>query len=89
MVVRPRGDLGSRCADKDRSKETEDWALISALNTMKFVYKDYTIVLRSRTLVFRSRVWLCKTAITEHLMMSQQQYHGRVWKHDGGQCHSH
>ena len=41
MVVRPRGDQGSRCADKDRSEETEDWALISASNTFKFVYKDY------------------------------------------------
>ena len=30
-VVRPRSDRGSRCTDKDRSEETEDRALISAI----------------------------------------------------------
>ena len=29
--MRPRGDRGSRCTDKDRSEKTEDWVLISAI----------------------------------------------------------
>ena len=74
-VVRPRSDRGSGCTGKDQSKETEDRALISAI---KFVYQDCTIVLQSRTLVFRLRVWPCKTIITEHLMTSQQQHHAGI-----------
>ena len=41
-VVRPTSDQGLRCTDKDRSKETEDQALISAIkHIVKFVYEDY------------------------------------------------
>ena len=75
--MRPRSDRGSSCTDEDRSEETEDRALISAI-TFKFVHEDYnytTIVLRSQALVFRPRVWVCKTTVTKDLMMSQQWYH--------------
>ena len=60
MVVRPRSDRGSRCTDKDRSEETEDRALIYAIKHRhsSLSTKTITIVLRSQTLVFRSRVWL-------------------------------
>ena len=75
--MRPRSDQGSSCTDEDRSEETEDRALISAI-TFKFVHEDYnytTIVLQSQALAFRWRVMVCKTTVTKHLMMSQQRYH--------------
>ena len=67
-----------RCTDEDQNKETENRALISAITFFFLSMKTITIVLWSQTLVFRSRVWLCKTTITKHLMMSQQWYHAWI-----------
>ena len=51
-------------ADKDWSKETEDWALISAITYFCSWRYSITIVSRSQTLTFHLRVRLCKTTIT-------------------------
>ena len=74
-----------RCTDKD--PKWRDWGSStdfchqahSSLST-----KTITIVLQSQTLVFRLRVWLCKSTVRKFLMMSQQQYHAWIQKHDGG-----
>ena len=50
--MRPRSDRGSSCTDEDRSEETEDRALISAITSMKTITILATIVLRSQALVF-------------------------------------
>ena len=81
-VVRPGSDQGSRYTDEDRSEETEDRALIPAI-TFFFGHEDdsITIVSRSQILVFRMRVWHCKTTITKQLMTS---CNARILIHDGG-----
>ena len=53
-------------------------ALISAIKHVQVcLWRLYYVVLWSRTLIFRLRIWLCKTTTTEHLM-SQQWYHARI-----------
>ena len=56
------------------------------MRNLKSMNCGLTIVLRSQMLVFRLRVWLCKTTTTKHLMMSQQWYHAWIEKHDSEQC---
>ena len=58
------------------SKSNEDRAV---LNFCHHIFdhqgNSITMVTQNQTLGFRMRAWLCKTTITKHLMMSQQQYH--------------
>ena len=52
--MRPRSDRGSSCTDEDRSEETEDQALISAV-TFKFVHEDcYSLAKPDPCLSFES-----------------------------------
>ena len=87
-VLKPRSEQGLRGIDKDQSEESEDRALLNICYHI-FVHKgkSTTIVSQNQTLGFCTRVWLCKTTITKHLVMSQQQYYAWIQKHDGGQCH--
>ena len=59
-VVRPRSDRGSRYSDDDRSEETEDQALISAITFLP----KMTVVLSNQTCMCES-----KTTITKRLMI--------------------
>ena len=69
-VVRPRSDQRLKYTDDDHSKETEDRQLIPAITYFGHIDNSIAIVSQSQTVVFRTRVWLCKTTIAEHLMVS-------------------
>ena len=71
--VKARNDEEPRCTDEGRSKETKGQALISAIKIFSKTFNNYSHA--SQTLGVRVRVWLYKTTITKHLMMSWLQYH--------------
>ena len=54
--MRPRSDRGSRCTDKDRSKETEDRALISAIKHIQVCLRRlyYSLVKADPCFSFKS-----------------------------------
>ena len=79
-VVRPRSDWGSRYTDHNsiavvlsmhrrRSKQRDGGSSTNSCHHI-FGHKDnsITIVSRSQTVYFCTRVWLCKTTITNPMM---------------------